>query len=27
VLYPLIPVARFGGLIWLVLASFTKARD
>jgi hypothetical protein len=27
VLYPLIPVARFGGLIWLVLASFVKARD
>ncbi|UOX86725.1 DUF4386 domain-containing protein [Amycolatopsis sp. FBCC-B4732] len=27
VLYPLIPVGRFGGLIWLVLASFTKPRD
>ncbi|MEU8636649.1 DUF4386 domain-containing protein [Amycolatopsis sp. NPDC048633] len=27
VLYPLIPVGRFGGLIWLVLASFLKPRD
>lgn len=27
VLYPLIPVGRFGGLVWLVLASFLKPRD
>ncbi|MCR6485377.1 DUF4386 domain-containing protein [Amycolatopsis sp. OK19-0408] len=27
VLYPLIPVARFGGLIWLVLATFVKRDD
>ncbi|MBE1499110.1 CHASE2 domain-containing sensor protein [Amycolatopsis lexingtonensis] len=27
VLYPLIPVARFGGLVWLVLATFVKPRD
>jgi len=27
VLYPLIPVGRFGGLIWLVLASFVKRPD
>lgn len=27
VLYPLIPVGRFGGLIWLVLATFLKRRD
>jgi len=27
VLYPLIPVGRFGGLIWLVLVSFRKAND
>ena len=26
-LYLLIPVGRFGGLIWLVLATFTKPRD
>jgi hypothetical protein len=26
VLYPLIPVGRFGGLIWLVLVSFLKRR-
>jgi hypothetical protein len=26
-LYLLIPVGRFGGLIWLVLATFTKRRD
>ncbi len=27
VLYPLIPVGRFGGLIWLVLVSFRKTSD
>jgi len=27
VLYPLIPVGRFGGLVWLVLASYMKPRD
>ncbi|MEA5361899.1 DUF4386 domain-containing protein [Amycolatopsis sp., V23-08] len=27
VLYPLIPVGRFGGLIWLVLVSFRKRAD
>lgn len=27
VLYPLIPVGRFGGLIWLVLATFAKRDD
>ncbi|WP_370970317.1 DUF4386 domain-containing protein [Amycolatopsis sp. cg9] len=27
VLYPLVPVARFGGLVWLVLATFVKPRD
>lgn len=26
VLYPLIPVGRFGGLVWLVLATFVKRR-
>lgn len=27
VLYPLIPVGRFGGLVWLVLATFVKRPD
>ncbi|MDT7798917.1 MAG: hypothetical protein QOI78_2350 [Actinomycetota bacterium] len=27
VLYPLIPVGRFGGLVWLVLVSFRKTHD